>query len=207
MIFVSPLLLAISTNIATLSVFLSYGIEKIHLSKSNAILLSIVTSVSTFVSMYIGKLILPLIDPRISNMFGAILLSYIGISFIVEYIRLEKKRLGYDTSFYYESSLKYKSILENPYILNLDKSHNINLKECLVLSIALSLNNICINFAASITGVNLSISVFFSFIISIVFLYISYFNRNINLSKLFIKYSNFISGSILIAFGIYEIFV
>ncbi|NOW92166.1 putative sporulation protein YtaF [Clostridium beijerinckii] len=207
MILISPLLLAISTNIVTLSVFLSYGIKKIHLSKSNSILLAIVTSASTFVSMYIGKLILPLIDPKVSNIFGAILLSYIGISFIVENIRLEKKRLGRDTSFYYESSFKYKDLLEDPYILSLDKSHNINLRECLILSIALSVNNICTNFAASITGVNLSISVFFNFIISILFIYTSYFNRNINFSKHLIRYSNFISGSVLIAFGIYEIFV
>lgn len=207
MILISPLLLAISTNIVTLSFFLSYGIKKIHLSKSNSILLAIVTSASTFVSMYIGKLILSLIDPKISNIFGAILLSYIGISFIVENIRLEKKRLGYDTSFYYESSFKYKNLLEDSYILNLDNSHNINLRKCLALSISLSVNNICTNFAASITGVNLSISVFLNFIISILFVYIGYFNRNINFSKYLIRYSNFISGIVLIAFGIYEIFV
>lgn len=207
MILISPLLLAISTNIVTLSVFLSYGIKKIHLSKSNSILLAIVTSASTFVSMYIGKLILPLIDPKVSNIFGAILLSYIGISFIVENIRLEKKRLGYDTSFYYESSFKYKNLLEDSYILNLDNSHNINLRKCLALSISLSVNNICTNFAASITSVNLSISVFLNFIISILFVYIGYFNRNINFSKYLIRYSNFISGIVLIAFGIYEIFV
>ncbi|ABR33981.1 manganese efflux pump [Clostridium beijerinckii] len=207
MILISPLLLAISTNIVTLSVFLSYGIKKIHLSKSNSILLAIVTSTSTFVSMYIGKLILPLIDPKVSNIFGAILLSYIGISFIVENIRLEKKRLGYDTSFYYESSFKYKNLLEDSYILNLDNSHNINLRKCLALSISLSVNNICTNFAASITGVNLSISVFLNFIISILFVYIGYFNRNINFSKYLIRYLNFISGIVLIAFGIYEIFV
>lgn len=157
--------------------------------------------------MYIGKLILPLIDPKVSNIFGAILLSYIGISFIVENIRLEKKRLGYDTSFYYESSFKYKNLLEDSYILNLDNSHNINLRKCLALSISLSVNNICTNFAASITGVNLSISVFLNFIISILFVYIGYFNRNINFSKYLIRYSNFISGIVLIAFGIYEIFV
>ncbi|MBE6090078.1 MAG: hypothetical protein E7206_18965 [Clostridium beijerinckii] len=207
MILISPLLLAISTNIVTLSVFLSYGIKKIHLSKSNSILLAIVTSASTFVSMYIGKLILPLIDPKVSNIFGAILLSYIGISFIVENIRLEKKRLGYDTSFYYESSFKYKNLLEDSYILNLDNSHNINLRKCLALSISLSVNNICTNFAASITGVNLSISVFLNFIIFILFVYIGYFNRNINFSKYLIRYSNFISGIVLIAFGIYEIFL
>jgi putative sporulation protein YtaF len=207
MIFLSPLLLSISTNIATLSVSLSYGIKKIHLSKLNTILLAIVGSISTFISMYIGKLILPLIDIRTSNIFGAILLSYIGISFIVEYIRLEKKHAGYDTSFYYESSLKYKNILEDPDIVDSDKSNSIDIKECLNLSLALSINNICTNFAASITGVSISLSVFFCFITCIIFSYLSHFNRNIFISRWLIKYSNLISGILLIVFGIYEIFV
>lgn len=207
MIFLSSLLLSISTNIATLSVSLSYGIKRIHLSKSNAILLAIAASLSTFISMYIGKLLLPLFDFRLSNIFGAILLTYIGISFIVEYIRLEKKHAGYDTSFYYESSLKYKSILENPDIIDSNKSHNIDIKECLTLSIALFENSIFTNFAASITGVNISLSVFLTFIISIISIYTGYFNNNIYISKWFIKYSNLISGILLIVFGIYEIFV
>ena len=113
MIFLSAFLLSIASNLETLRISLSYGIKKIYLGKSITILLAIITSVGTFISMYIGKLILYLFPHQLSNIFGAVLLSFTGIYFIVEYIRLEKKHSGYDTSYYFESSLKYENILEN----------------------------------------------------------------------------------------------
>ena len=131
MIFLSPLLLSISSNLDTLAVSLSYGIKKIHLTKSMTLLLAIITSIGTFLSMYLGKLILHLFKPELGNIFGAILLSFTGVYFIVEYIRLEKKHAGYDTSYYFESSLKYKGILENPNIVDSDKSNHIDVLECL----------------------------------------------------------------------------
>lgn len=207
MIFLSPLLLSISSNINTVSISSAYGIKKIQLGKSSVLLLAILTSIGTLISMYIGKLLLPLMDLLLANLFGAVLLSYIGISFIVEYIRLEKKRAGYDTSYYFESSLNYKNILENPIIADSDKSNHIDLKECLKLSFAIILNNCCTTFAASITGVNIGFSVFFNFIITILSLYLGYFNSNIHISKWFSKYSNLTCGIILILFGIYEVFI
>ena len=141
MIFLSPFLLSISSNLITLTISSSYGIKKIYLTKSITILLAILTSIGTFISMYIGKLILYLFKPELGNIFGGILLSFIGVYFIVEYIRIEKKRAGYDTSYYFESSLKYKNILENPSTINSDKSNHIPIKECLNLSIAFILNN------------------------------------------------------------------
>ena len=157
--------------------------------------------------MYLGKLILHLFKPELGNIFGAILLSFIGVYFIVEYIRLEKKHAGYDTSYYFESSLKYKNILENPNIIDSDKSNHIDIKECLNLSLALILNNLFTCFAASITGISISISVFFNFIITIVSVYLGNLNSNIYISKWFNKYSNLVSGIILIILGIYEAFI
>jgi len=207
MIFLSPFLLSISSNLNTLRISLSYGIRKIHLTKSSTILLAIITSIGTFLSMYIGKLILHLFNPELGNIFGAILLSFIGVYFIVEYIRLEKKHAGYDTSYYFESSLKYKNILENPNIVDSDKSNCIDLKECLNLSFALIINNLSACFAASITGVSINITVLFNFIITIMSISLGYFNSNIYISKWFSKYSNLISGIILIILGIYEAFI
>lgn len=207
MFLLSPLLLSISSNINTLSVSLDYGMKKVQLSKSSITLIAILTSIGTFISMYMGKLLLPLMDFTLANLFGATLLGYIGISFIVEYIRLEKKRAGYDTSFYFESSLKYKHILENPIIIDSDKSNHIDLKECLNLSFAIVLNNICTTFAASITGVNIVLSVFLNFILTILSFYFGYFNANIYIFKWFNKYSNLACGIILMLFGIYEIFI
>jgi putative sporulation protein YtaF len=157
--------------------------------------------------MYFGKLILHLFQRSLGNIFGAILLSFIGVYFIVEYIRLETKHAGYDTSYYFEPPIKYKSILENPNIVDSDKSNHIDVWECLKLSFALILNNLCACFAASITGVSISLSVFFNFIITVVSVYLGYFNSNIYISKWFNKYSNLISGVILIILGIYEAFI
>ncbi len=207
MIFLSPLLLSISSNLDTLSVSLSYGIKKVHLPKSSIILLAIITSIGTLISMYIAKLLLYLFPPELSNIFGAILLSFIGVCSIVEYIRLENKRAGYYTSYYFESSLKYKDILENPNDINSNKYNHIAIRECLNLAIALTLNNLCTNFAASITGVSVNLTVFFNFIITIASLYLGYFNFDIHISKWFSRYSNLVSGILLIIIGIYEAFV
>jgi len=157
--------------------------------------------------MYIGKLILLLLMPQQGNVFGAVLLSFIGVYFIGEYIRLEKNRTGYDTSHYFENSLKYKKILENPNHIDSDKSNHIDMRECLNLSIAIILNNSATFFAASITGVSISFSILFNFIITIVSVYFAHFNSDIFISKWFSKYSNLISGIILITLGIYEIFM
>jgi len=123
MIFLSAFLLSIASNLETLRISLTYGIKNIYLTKSIAILIAITTSISTFITMYIGKLILHLFNPELGNIFGGILLSFIGVYFLVEYIRLEEKHAGYDTSCYFQSSLKYISILENPDIVSLDKSN------------------------------------------------------------------------------------
>ncbi|WP_297422311.1 manganese efflux pump [Clostridium sp.] len=207
MIFLSPLLLAISSNIDTLSVSSSYGTKKIYLPKSSMILLTILTSISLLISMYIGRLIQPLFGFKLDNIFGAVLLSFIGVSFIVEYIRLEQKHLGYDTSYFFVSPMRYKNILENPIIVDSDKSNHIDIKECFNLSLAIGTDNFLASFAASITGVNIGISVFFYFILSIIAVYFGYFNTNMSLIKWFQEHSYFISGTILIVLGIYEAFV
>jgi len=207
MIFLSPFLLSISSNLNTLRFSLSYGIKKIHLTKSMTLLLAIITSMGTFISMYFGKLILHLFQQSLGNIFGAILLSFIGVYFIVEYIRLETKHAGYDTSYYFESSLKYENILENTNAIDSYKSNRIDIKDCLNLSLALIQNNLFTGFAASMTGINISISVFFNFIITIISVYLGYLNPDIYISKWFNKYSNLVSGIILIILGIYEAFI
>ena len=207
MLFLSAFLLSIALNLEILRISLSYGTKKLHLTKYIAILLSLITSLGIFISMSVGKLILYLFNPVLGNIFGGILLSFTGVYFIVEYIRLERKHDGYDTYYYFENSSKYKNIIENPNIIVSDKSNHIDIKECLNLSVAIILNNLCTCFAAGITSINISLSIFLSFIITIVSVYLGYFYSDIYISKWFDKYSNLISGIILIILGIYEAFI
>lgn len=207
MIFLSPLLLAISSNLETLSISLSYGIKKIYLPKSTMILFSVLTSISVFISMHIGKLFLPLFGFQLADIFGAILLCFIGISSIVEYVKIEKKRTGYDTSYFYENPFGYKNILDNPIVIDADKSNHIDMKECLTLCLAISLNNSLTFFAGSLTGININLSSFLYFLISIISICLgSYYSKWLSF-RLLKKYSYLISGVILIFLGILESFI
>ena len=157
--------------------------------------------------MYIGKLFQPLFGYKLANIFGAILLCFIGISFIVEYVRLEKKRAGYDTSYFYENPIGYKSVLDNPIIVDADKSNHIDIKECANLCFAITLNNMFTFFAASLTGISIGISLFLYFIISIIVIKIGAYCYNWLTFKLIKKYSYLISGIILLVLGLIEAFI
>lgn len=205
--FLSPLLLSISSNLDTFTVGASYGIKKMRMTKSSLLLIATITSIGTFISMYLGKIISIFLNPNISNIFGSILLSLVGVYFIIEHVRIEKKHRGEDTSCYVESNSKYKVILEEPSIVDIDISYEISINEALLLSFALTINNLGVGVAASITGVNIPLSIFFNFIVTIISFYLGYFIGNSYLSKFFGKYATLVSGIILILLGIYETLV
>lgn len=207
MIFLSSLLLAVSINLPALQVSLYYNIKQISLPRFTVLLTAIITTLGTLLSIYLGKFILIFFDPKLGNIFGAVLLGFTRIQFISENIRLQKKQFELDTSYYFESGLQYKSILENPDIIDFNNSKQIDVKKCIKLSAALILNTFCTTFAAGITSININLTVFFYFIISIVFLYFGSFNIKLNISKWLIKYENLICGVILIILGIYELFI
>lgn len=205
--FLSPLLLSLSLNLNTLTVGISYGIKRIRINRSSVILVAIITSFGTFISMCIGKIIEHFLNSDLSNIFGNVLLILIGIYFIIEFMRIEKKHHGEDTSYYVESTLKYEELLEGPNIIDIDKSGEIDIINSLVLSISLTINSLGAQIAASIAGVNISLSVLFNFIVTIISIYLGYFPYNSCFSKLFIKYAPLASGILLIVLGIYEIFI
>lgn len=205
--FLSPLLISISSNLDTFIVGTSYGIKKIRMTKSSLLLITIITSIGTFISMYLGKIIATLFNENIANIFGSILLSLVGVYFIVEHIRIEKKHRGEDISYYVENNLKYKEILENPNIIDTNNSYVIEINEAFLLSCALTLNNLGIGFTASITGISIPLSVFFNFIASVIGFFLGYFINNNYFSKLFMKYATLASGVILIVLGLYEILI
>lgn len=207
MFFLSVFLLCFVLNLNILRISFFYKNIKLHFSKTIILFFSILTSIGAFLSIYAGKLILILFKPEIGNIFGALSLSFIGVYYIVEYIRLENKQAGYDTSYYFEATLKYKQFIESPYVINLDKTNSISLMKCLNFSIAFIFNNFFIYFLAGITGININLSVFFNFVLALFAFYLGYLNLNTKILKFFNRFSNLISGIILIILGLYEVFI
>lgn len=202
----SALLLAISANLDTFAVAVSYGLKKVKLNIQSIILIAFITSIGTFCSMYLGTIITNFISIELANLIGSIMLIFMGIWFVISYFREESLSDSYckccnNPSTYCEMC----EILSNPIKADKDNSGNIDYKECLTLSLALSLNNVGLGIAASIAGINIYLNTIFTFIVTLIGFWIGGLIGRSYLSKICGKYSSLISGILIILIGISEL--
>lgn len=195
--FLSALMLSISSNLDTLTVSISFGINKIKINPSNRITIAVISTLGTLISMLLGTFINEIIPNYITNLLGGILLSLMGIWFILNYYK-EKNSLSNHADHTYEE------ILHEPSKADFDKSGDISLKECITLSLALTINNIGVGIIASITGVSILLTCTLTFIITLISLFLGNHIGKSYLSAFFGKYTSIISGILLIILGVYE---
>lgn len=208
MTFLSAFILCLLLNLTPLKISLLYGNEKLYISKSIILLFSTIVSIGMVVLMYAGKLIVKLFVPETANIFGAISLSFIGVYYIVEYIKMKNKNAGYDTSYYFETSLKYKKLLDSSsFIAEFNNTKNITLNNCLKFSIEFLINNTLIYISSGITGINVSLCVFVNFILSLSFLHLRYFNFSNSILNFINKYEYLTVGILLMLLGLFEAFI
>lgn len=208
MTFLSAFLLCSLVNLTPLIFSLYYGEKRICFGKSIILLFSIITTIGMILFMYAGKLIVKLFIPFVGNIFGALCLSLIGVNYIVQYIKRMNETAGYDTSYYYESSLKNKKFLP-PFSCN-DKICNLNditLYNCVEFSMEFLINNTLIYISAGITGISIDLCGFVNFILLLLFFYLGYLNLKSAILNFLNKNFYLIEGIILIALGLFETIV
>jgi putative sporulation protein YtaF len=188
----SPLLFAISANTDNFVVGLSYGIKKIKIGLVSNLLIALISLAGTILSMSVGKIIFDFVPENASNLIGSIILILIGSWTIVK--PLFKK-------------IRSDDVLENPEKVDKDNSSSIDAKESVTLAFALTINNVGLGIGASITGLNIVITSSLTFIFSLSMIMIGYVLGSYCLSKVFSKKATIISGLIIIALGIYEMFI
>ena len=188
----SPLLFTISANTDNFVVGLSYGIKKIKIGLVSNLLIALISLVGTILSMSVGKIIFDFVPENASNLIGSIILILIGSWTIVK--PLFKK-------------IRSDDVLENPEKVDKDNSSSIDAKESVTLAFALTINNVGLGIGASITGLNIVITSSLTFIFSLSMIMIGYVLGSYCLSKVFSKKATIISGLIIIALGIYEMFI
>lgn len=190
---ISSFLFALSANADNFVVGLSYGVKKIEIGIKSNLIISIITMLGTIISMWLSKIIVGYIPMGFANMIGGIMLILIGGWTIVEpLVKSIRPPVG---------------ILKNPDKADRDKSSHIDSKEAVTLAFALSINNIGLGIGASITGLNIFLTGGFTFIFSIIMIVFGYFVGSYYLSTIFNKKATIISGIIIMALGIFEIFV
>jgi len=192
MIILSSLLFAVSANIDNFVVGLSYGTKKIKINLSSNFLVSLISLAGTILSMALSKIVVKLIPVNLSNLLGSAMLILIGCWTIVKPLF---------------KGLKSDGILDNPEKADKDNSLSIDAKESVTLAFALTINNVGLGIGASITGLNIVLTSLLTFIFSLIMIKAGYFLGSYFFSKLFSKKATIISGLIIIALGITEMFI
>lgn len=203
--YMTALLLSISANLDTLAVCISYGIKKVKVSIIASLLISLITSIGTFLAMYLGKAITSFISPKIVNVIGGILLLILGLKVIIDFVKKYKK--SHAKSLFRSNKISYSEILDNPIKADIDNSGDIDLKECITLSIALSLNNLSVGVAASMAGISILLNTLFTFFLTLINIGLGFYIGRKYASKIVGEYSDLISGLLIVLLGIYQIFI
>ncbi|MDU6426235.1 MAG: sporulation membrane protein YtaF [Clostridium perfringens] len=200
--FLSILLFVIAASLDILVVSLAYGLKDIKINFSSTLVIASISALGTFISMILGKFLVDLIPVKLGDIIGGLVLLALGFYSIYSYFK-EKKIL---TSHNSENNSSPTFILENPEVADKDKSGNIDFKESLALSLALSLNNFGLGIGASISGLNIAFTTISTFIISLIFISLGFYLSKTIKSKNISKNSNLIAGIIIIILSLFIIF-
>ena len=200
-VFLSALLYSLSSNLDNLVIGIAYGVKKIKIGLISNLIIATVTSIGTLISMSVGKFISGFLPTSLTNMLGAVIIMLLGLYFLIQSIlKLIPKS--------YSNSLALKNvdeIMDYAEKSDSDNSGTLNIKEAFVVSLGLMLNNLGTGLAASITGVNVSITVICTFILSIAPLMLGKSIGHNILGSICGKYAPLISGVLLIILGIFEL--
>lgn len=188
---ISSLLFALSANTDNLVVGLSYGIKKIKIGPLSNLIISLVTVAGTILSMLLSQVVINFLPINITNIIGSLILIMIGAWTLIKTL---SKRINSN------------SVLNNPEKVDKDNSLDIDVKEAIILAFALSLNNIGLGIGAGITGLNVMITSFFTFVFSLLMIRIGHFLATNYFFKIFNQKAEIISSLIIIALGMIELF-
>jgi putative sporulation protein YtaF len=206
-------LLSLACSLDNIGVGIAYGVRKLSIPFGTNLLIAGLTAAGTLLVMLGGHLVTRLIHPKVAILMGGVIIILAGAWVVLQetFWRQpakppEELQLIALTGVPEVSLLKkIVMILDNPFIADQDFSGHIDLKEGVILGLALLLNNLPIGVVAGLLGLSPVLIAISLIVLSILTIWIGisagYFLGNHWLGRL----SGPISGVILIIIGVYEI--
>ncbi|WP_107943312.1 manganese efflux pump MntP family protein [Metasolibacillus fluoroglycofenilyticus] len=182
---ITIILVGIAVNLDNLGISLAYGMKRIKIPLVSNATIAILSMIITYVAVTVGVALIDYISVYLANLLGSLLLCVIGVWTLLSHRLIKTNRV--------------KSF-------DKDKNSILSLKEAIPLGFVLSANCLATGIAIGANDIStiwmvISIGVFSFITVAIG----SHFG--ILLTKTFIgQYSTAISGWLLIAIGIFEIF-
>lgn len=186
----STLLFAVSANIDSFIVGMTYGIKKSDISLLKSTIISLVTLTGTIIAILMGSEISRFFPISTTAVIGSSLLIGLGMYYILKTC---------------VSLIRQK--IKPPEIKSTEsKSPLLTIKEGLLLGFTLSLNNFGMGIGASLAGLRLIPTAVASLIVSVIFLYVGNVIGKTKMPPITAPMADILSGLILVLLGFYEYF-
>jgi putative sporulation protein YtaF len=203
------LVLAISCNLDNVGVGLAYGARGIGIPLASNLLIALVTAAGTGLCIACGRQIFHFLPAEVAVLLGAGLLIGMGAWVIRQEIGGASRQEQVSHS---EDELAQKSLwrrlillLENPSLADRDSSGHIDLRESLLLSLALMLNNLPNGVGAGLLGLSIWFTTMMVGLLSILTFWLGIgLGRSLGILWLG-RHAGAISGLLLIVIGLAEI--
>lgn len=206
------LLLALSCNLDNVGVGIAYGARGIGIPLASNLLIALITAAGTGLCIVFGQQIFQVLPGEVGVILGAVLLIGMGVWVIRQNIG-ERSRQGQEPpSTVPANELAQKSwlrrlllILQHPVLADQDSSGYIDLKESLLLSMALMLNNIPNGVGAGLLGLSTLLTTLMVGVLSILTFWAGIgLGRSLGVRWLG-RHAGTLSGLLLIVIGLAEI--
>jgi putative sporulation protein YtaF len=155
--------------------------------------------------MSVGEIIGKFLSPNLSNLLGSGALLGIGIWGIWETFKAEKQEIR-NQRHHNPDDLAYNTFIEQPEIADVDNSKFIDVRESITLAFALTINNLAGGIGAGISGLDVPLTTFATFIFSVLSIIGGYFIGKKFTAKMSGKYAGILSACLIICIAIYEYF-
>ena len=185
---ITIILIGIAANLDNLGIGLAYGMKRTKIPLLSNVTIAVMSMIVTYIAVKAGSMIITYISADLASLLGSLFLCAIGLWTLLS------------------NKFSNKEFLEHPEQFDADKNHIISFRESIPLGCILCINCLAGGIAIGANGISAIWTVLSIGFFSIISVGIgSHFGAL--LSKTFIgKYSTAISGWLIIAIGIFEIF-
>jgi putative sporulation protein YtaF len=209
---VTILLLAVSCNLDNVGVGIAYGARGVGIPLTSNLMIALITACGTGLCIIFGHQVFQVLPSQIAIILGAACLIVMGVWVIWQEMEGHNSKdqvttLTNEVQDLHKESLARRMllILKNPFLADQDASGHIDLRESLLLSLALMLNNLPNGVGAGLLGLSPLFTTLMVGLLSIFTFWLGIgLGRSVGIRWLG-RHAGTVSGLLLIVIGLAEI--
>ncbi|MEW6446484.1 MAG: sporulation membrane protein YtaF [Bacillota bacterium] len=210
------LLLVVAANLDNLGVGISLGARRIRVPFASNLLIALTTSSGTLLTLLAGKWLASFLSLQLAKYVGALIIIGTGVWILYEELVRSGNKAAAGISAEEESEIRPREtadqrsltdLLTAPSLADADYSGHIDLREALLLGIALALNNFAGGFGAGIFGLTPLLTAFAVALFSLFLLWLGIRLGQNCMSRWLGDCAGPVAGCLLVLLGVFEILI